>query len=336
MASTRDHLKAKRMRPLSPHALRCSALLGLMLLVTLSVTPLAAQDIGELSKKQRKELIAALDKAQAAYDGGDFERARDAFKAAYVIYPDPELLYKLALCYERLGEDAKAIASYQEYIKLAPDDPERPRIEGVIRALKERSAPKLATVEITLQPAQATLYLDKGQRLEQAGPDGRRVMEISAGEHLIEVQRPGFVTQRHTINVSAAQTYTLLISLAPVAEAKPERSTTSLVGNILLGAGGLTIITSGLVLAHANGMNKVLSEQYKQRDGQARPAGFNAQEERYNSRVQTGWLLLGLGGAVAITGGALKLWQSQSEQTSVTILPTLSHSGAGLTTTLEF
>ena len=157
-----------------------------------------------------------------------------------------------------------------------------------------------------------------------------------AGEHLIEVQQPGFVTQRHTINVSAAQTYTLLISLAPVPEVKPERSTKSLVGNILLGAGGLTLISGGLVLAHANGMNQVLSDQYALRDGQARPAGFDAQEERYNSRVQTGWLLLGLGGALAVTGGALKLWQSQSEQTSVSILPTLSHTGAGLTTTLEF
>lgn len=324
------------MRQTSHHIIQRAPWLGLMLFMTLATTPLLAQELGDLDKEQRAELIAALDKAQAAYDRGDFAQARDAFKAAYTIYPDPELLYKLALCYERLGEDAVAIESYQEYLKRAPDDPERPRIEGVIRALKERSAPKLATIQITLQPAQATLYVDNGQRLERATPNGQRVLEVEPGEHVIEVQHPGFVTQRHTISVSAAQSYTLLISLAPVAQATPERSTKSLIGNILLGAGGLTLISGGLVLAHANGMNQVLSDQYALRDDQARPAGFDAQEERYNNRVQTGWLLLGVGGAMAITGGALKLWQSRSEQNTLSLSPILSPSGAGLTTTLKF
>jgi hypothetical protein len=72
----------------------------------------------------------------AAYAKGDFATAAADFSTAYELTHAPELLYNLARCYEHLGDDGRAVAEYQMYLRMSPDAEDREDVEKRIAALE--------------------------------------------------------------------------------------------------------------------------------------------------------------------------------------------------------
>jgi tetratricopeptide (TPR) repeat protein len=78
---------------------------------------------------QRGEKLYALAK---------FTEALDEYQEAFDAKPIPDFLFNIGQCYRNLGDYAAAVFSYKKYLKLAPDAPNRVKVEALIRELEQK------------------------------------------------------------------------------------------------------------------------------------------------------------------------------------------------------
>jgi tetratricopeptide (TPR) repeat protein len=72
-----------------------------------------------------------------AYNAGDFEKALTAFKDCFSLSHEPALLYNIASALQGLKRPHEGAEALRSYLRLKPDDPDRPQIEERIRTLEE-------------------------------------------------------------------------------------------------------------------------------------------------------------------------------------------------------
>ena len=72
-----------------------------------------------------------------AYNAGDFQKAYDSFMESFTLSHEPALLYNLASALQGLRRPHDAAEALRSYLRLKPDDPDRPQIEQRIRTLEE-------------------------------------------------------------------------------------------------------------------------------------------------------------------------------------------------------
>jgi len=93
--------------------------------------------------------LEVSERARSRYDSGDYARALTLFEQAYAREPDPNLLFNIARCHERLGDTARAIDKYEEFLASPNADPEGLKKAEASRAelvrSRERRAPSAAT-----------------------------------------------------------------------------------------------------------------------------------------------------------------------------------------------
>jgi len=145
---------------------------------------------------QMRELF---DRGQDAYEGGKFEVAASEFRAAYAVRPAASLLFNEAVCYEKLGDERRAVRLFRSYLEAAPQAPDRLAVEKRILALESRTAVAPVTtrgvVFIESKPAGANIYLDSkdgapiGTTPWNGAIDGTHVVIIEAAGH-VEERRP--------------------------------------------------------------------------------------------------------------------------------------------------
>ncbi|HEY0476313.1 MAG TPA: PEGA domain-containing protein, partial [Kofleriaceae bacterium] len=147
-----------------------------------------------------------LDRGVAAYRAGDYERARAELVAASALAPDKPNPYRwLALSEVALGDCASALIHVESFLsRVAPADP---RVAEVV-ALRERCV-DTAVVRVSSTPSGASLRLDGGP--PAATTPARLAMRT--GHHRIVVEKPGFQSESHDLDVPATgelfQSYTL-------------------------------------------------------------------------------------------------------------------------------
>ena len=66
------------------------------------------------------------------YNLGEYAKARDEFKTAYLAKDDPAFLYNLGQCARLLGEYEEAIQRYRAYLRERPNAPNRREVEQLI------------------------------------------------------------------------------------------------------------------------------------------------------------------------------------------------------------
>jgi tetratricopeptide (TPR) repeat protein len=93
-------------------------------------------------------------RGRVAYESGDFQRAYDQFKEAYVLSHEPALLYNIANALERLRRPQEAAEAFRSYLRLQPEDAERAGIERRADALDEEA--RLISREPGAHPAPRT------------------------------------------------------------------------------------------------------------------------------------------------------------------------------------
>jgi tetratricopeptide (TPR) repeat protein len=106
------------------------------------------------------------------FQAGNYEGARDTFKAAVALQPeDPGLLYNLGECYDRLGNTAKAGELYQACLQRAPNHAScRHALAAMLMRDGHRpEATRMVEDWITREPKLATAYAEDGWLWHECG-----------------------------------------------------------------------------------------------------------------------------------------------------------------------
>jgi tetratricopeptide (TPR) repeat protein len=106
--------------------------LRLALLLTLSVATTTAARAAD-NKAVAKD---AYLEGQRLYELGEYQKALDSFKRAYLAYDDPAFLFNLGQCYRMIGDKPEAVRSYKQYLRKVPNGPNRAEIEKIVSDLE--------------------------------------------------------------------------------------------------------------------------------------------------------------------------------------------------------
>lgn len=137
--------------------------------------------------------------ATAAEEKGDLRGALGLYQRAWVISPHPSTIYNIGDVQRRLGEVAGAIRSYETYLALAPNAPDRRDVEALLdklartpgtlvletgqssdpNAIDFKSAYILVDGEIRVRPGTAPKLDRNGRPIVE--------LEVRAGERVVEI-----------------------------------------------------------------------------------------------------------------------------------------------------
>ncbi len=206
-----------------------------------------------------------------AFGAGRFADALAEFQKAYALSQRPQLIYNIAVAYDRLRRDREALEAFEEYLRLVPDAPQRAEVEGRIGLLREslQSQARLASTSAT--PALASAPSDD------------------------EAHTPTTITA--STNVTLEST----VSRASHAQRDEQPAHPSTGQWLLLGSSGALAVTGGVLLTVAL-MDKGAVEQPN--DG-VRLSDIESAHDRVPLLSTLGGVMLGVGLAGA---GAAVTW----------------------------
>jgi tetratricopeptide (TPR) repeat protein len=88
----------------------------------------------------------------AYYEQADYKDAVKEFNEAYRLSKRSDLLYNIAVCYERLNDYDHAIAALERYLSEKPNPPDRVTIQSRIDNLKRAKAAQTPTPPVANAP----------------------------------------------------------------------------------------------------------------------------------------------------------------------------------------
>ncbi len=180
----------------------------------LAFAPTAVVAQSELDEQQEAHLLQLIKEGKGLYDQGEFSAARTKFAEAYEIYPHPDLVYRIALCHERLGEDAQAVEYYRRFLEEAPDAEERSRVEKTIEVIEARIAK--SEIKVVTYPEGATVYInDVANGAAGYTPVG---LPVKPGNYKLIVKMDGYETVTELVTVQAGATVQSRYHLTPAAD----------------------------------------------------------------------------------------------------------------------
>jgi hypothetical protein len=257
---------------------------------------------------------AEFDRGRELAKDGNWAEACAAFERSEQLEAAYGTLYNLAGCYVHVGKLASAWAAFRE---LAQRDTNPTRRSDAARQAEELRPrlPRL-TIAIGSKPAGLAVSLDGSDVTNLLGSD----TPVDLGTHTIEADAPGFEHVRTTFEVGeerATPTVSLRLvraktppaSPAPTHTEKPAPSSSRRIYGIVVGAGGVALVATGLVfgeLAHRkyDTAKQLCPDHACGSDADLASAQSLLRDSRLRANVATG---LSIGGAAAIGVGAI-LW----------------------------
>lgn len=194
--------------------------------------------------------------AKAAYlSGVEFFRQKkfaDAireFNKAYRLDPNPILVFNMARAFEELKQYDSAIEYYKKYLQMAPDAPDRAKVEDSLRALeilqKEASAQAQVPLTVTSKPDGAKVFVDG----REVGTTPLKV-DVPVGHRYLAVEAVGY--ERHASEFDAAadappvREVVLIRAAQPVAPAAEGGMSRAAWGYLTMGLGGALLVGGGI------------------------------------------------------------------------------------------
>lgn len=148
-----------------------------------------------------------LDAGVAAYDAGDFARAKTELVAARDLAPDKPNPYRwLALAEQRLGDCTGAVAHVEGFLARVPADDAR---IGELVRLRDQCK-RTGTVNVRSRPTGAAIRVDdRDTGLTPA------TLSLSAGAHVFTLRKPGYTTVVRDLEIHGATTDDAMFALEP-------------------------------------------------------------------------------------------------------------------------
>jgi tetratricopeptide (TPR) repeat protein len=257
-----------------------------------------------------------------AYNVGNFHVAVDYFLEADQLAPNAALSFNIARAYEKMNDVAAALRWYRDYLRRAPEAPDRVAVDGTIHALESRLQQQgVQQLTILSEPEGATLKVDGS-----AVGVTPWTSELAPGAHAVELTLEGYAPEARTVEVAPehAQDLTIVLGAAPVGAAatpapasppevasapttppsrgvdmpRPARNdlTLTTIGWAGIGAGGAAL---GGALVFELLRQSAEADTRKQKTQVAYADSLDTME----SRQTTARVLAGVGGALVVTGG---------------------------------
>ena len=107
------------------------------LLLSLFLIVLAAR-VASAEEPALRTAKRHFERGEKLYALTRFREALDEYQKAFDAKPIPDFLFNIGQCYRNLGDYDAAIFSYQKYLKLAPDAPNRDKVEQLIADLEAK------------------------------------------------------------------------------------------------------------------------------------------------------------------------------------------------------
>jgi tetratricopeptide (TPR) repeat protein len=130
---------------------------------------------------------ARWNEGKAAFEAGNFEAARLAFKQAYSVLPHPAFLQNIGEAELRTGRMVEAARHLSQYLRASPST--APQREGAKKSL-QKAAERLGTVLVETNVDEAEVRVDG--ELVGKSPLGSAVWYVEPGEHAITVRKEGY------------------------------------------------------------------------------------------------------------------------------------------------
>lgn len=158
-------------------------------------------------KQQRAQ--ATYEQGVEAYRHGRFRAAIDHFLAADELAPSPALAFNAARAYEKLGEEARALQHYRDYLRRGADPSNAREVERRVKQLEAELA-KQGVQQLTVlsEPTGASLRIGGTERGITPWTG-----ELPLGPHELTATLDGHVSKRVRVDVHAAAARDLVIEL---------------------------------------------------------------------------------------------------------------------------
>lgn len=190
--------------------------MALPLLLALAVgAPVQAAPSG--NKPLAKKLF---EKGELHYQQGDFTKALHFYKRAHKTYRHPAFIFNIAQCHRQLKHWAMALFSYRLFLSEQPASPNKAEVRRRIKQMERKVADQAALskqvgrVSIITKPEGAAVRVDRF-----SGPPAGTtpvILNLSAGEHLVLFQKPGYEKMHKTVSVKAGRIAMLTVTLKPM------------------------------------------------------------------------------------------------------------------------
>lgn len=182
---------------------------ALCALVSLGAAPAAADDA-----TRAKDIFKV---AQKLYKEARYADAIAKFEEAYVLKPSPVIIYNIGKCHEQLGDVPKAMRSYRDYLRLAPDAKDKDTVGDAIANLERRLKEKgLQQLLVFADPPAALIEVD-GKVLGNSPAS----IELTAGNHTLKVKADGYETTERSFVMQTARATEMTINLRKVEASTP-------------------------------------------------------------------------------------------------------------------
>ncbi len=180
------------------------ALIGALIITFASLgSATAAGDpdamLDRLSPEDEARVIELLDEGETAYADGDYRQALRIYHRLYAFFPHPDVNYRVATCYEHLGEPERAIQHFIHFLEGYPDAEERPEVEARIERLREEIGPDPTGVRVETFPIGSQIYVDD----RDTAPVGEtpNTVNLPPGTYDIYVDQAGYAQKSKSVTV---------------------------------------------------------------------------------------------------------------------------------------
>lgn len=154
--------------------------------------------------------------AERLFEENNYAEAVRKFHAAYLAQPHPALFFNIAKCYQLLGDEPRALDSYQRYLAQMPAADDRDLVAAAVVELRQslrRRGEQLLIVRVT--PAEAEVTVDG---VVVASPVA---VAVRPGAHRVSARLGGRDPVERALRVDAgAETLELALSLPSDAPAR--------------------------------------------------------------------------------------------------------------------
>lgn len=272
-------------------------------------------------------------RAQAQYEQGveayrhkRYRKAIHLFLSADELVPSPALTFNAARAYEKLGEPARALEYYREYLRRGADTSNADQVQKRVQELEAILAEQgIQQLTVRTQPTGATLHVDGSPRGTTPWTG-----ELELGSHHLLVTHEGHEARQISVRLGGDEALDLEVALAPAAEW--DAQTQTLTGHepparspavergpatdaadaqssaapwpwVVLGAGGVALGAAGVF---------ELLRRDAEHDARAEPfqPAYYDHHDKMQSHQTTARVLFGVG-AVLVIGGGVWAWLDQ-------------------------
>lgn len=178
----------------------------------------------------RTRAALLFEQGMSAFQGGEFERARQKYEESYAVATHPYTLYNLALTYERLLDHERAIATFERFLAQLPNEAvatQRPadRLQAGLRVLAERALNRLrsqpARVSLSAVPDPVTATVSPVRPDGSLGPVRGSIrtpgiLTIPAGPYRLQLQREGYASEEVDFDARIGQALFISRQLRPL------------------------------------------------------------------------------------------------------------------------